>query len=69
MWDSDPGQTALVLSTINHKLWTHPLIREVLQIEKTANVMIISKEEKEKLVAGPRLRPDTRTDWLTDCQS
>jgi hypothetical protein len=32
----------------------------------------LSKEnlrEKEKLVAGPRWAPDTRTDWPTDCRS
>jgi hypothetical protein len=38
----------LVRISSNHKLWTHLLIRE-----KTANVKIISKEVKEKLVAGP----------------
>jgi hypothetical protein len=26
-------------------------------------------KEKEKLVAGPRWAPDTKTDWPTDCQS
>jgi hypothetical protein len=26
-------------------------------------------KEKEKLVAGPRWAPDTRTDWLSDCGS
>jgi hypothetical protein len=25
--------------------------------------------EKEKLVKGPRLAPDTKTDWPTDCRS
>jgi hypothetical protein len=32
----------------------------------------LSKEnfkEKEKLVAGPRWVPDTKTDWPTDCRS
>jgi hypothetical protein len=32
----------------------------------------MSKEnvkEKEKLVAGPRWAPDTKTDWPTDCRS
>jgi hypothetical protein len=32
----------------------------------------LSKEdfkEKEKLVAGPRWVPDTKTDWSTDCRS
>jgi hypothetical protein len=33
-------------------------------IEKTANVKIISKEVKKKLVTGPRWRPDIWTDWL-----
>jgi hypothetical protein len=41
----------------------------MLRVEKTANVKIISKEKEEKLVMGPRWRPDTRTDWPTDCQS
>jgi hypothetical protein len=26
-------------------------------------------KEKEKLVAGPRWVPDTKTDWPTDCRS
>jgi hypothetical protein len=26
-------------------------------------------KEKEKLVAGPRWVPDTKTDWSTDCRS
>jgi hypothetical protein len=26
-------------------------------------------KEKEKLVAGPRWAPDTKTDWPTDCRS
>jgi hypothetical protein len=34
----------------------------VHHIEKTTNAKIISREVKEKLVAGPRWRPDTRTD-------
>jgi hypothetical protein len=32
----------------------------------------LSKEnfkEKEKLVAGPRWVPDTKTEWSTDCRS
>jgi hypothetical protein len=26
-------------------------------------------KEKQKLVAGPRWVPDTKTDWPTDCRS
>jgi hypothetical protein len=29
----------------------------------------INFEKKEKLVAGPRWVPDTKTDWPTDCRS
>jgi hypothetical protein len=38
-------------------------------IEEMTYVKIFSKEEKEKLVPGPRWRPDTRRDWLIDCWS
>jgi hypothetical protein len=38
-------------------------------LKKTANVKINSKEVKEKFVMGSRWRPDTRTDWQTDCRS
>jgi hypothetical protein len=54
-------------ATINYR----PILssERAQHIEKTANVKIISKEMKEKLVAGPRWRPDTRTDWPTDRRS
>jgi hypothetical protein len=38
---------------------------------KITNPKLFKKnfEEKEKLIAGPRRAPDTRTDWSTDCRS
>jgi hypothetical protein len=58
-------KSVLVNTSNNHKLQTHPFIREGDLIEKTADVKIMSKEVKEKLVAGARWRPNTRTDWPT----
>jgi hypothetical protein len=48
--------------------------RPVLSSERAlqSNKPATSKEnfkEKEKLVAGPRWVPDTKTDWPTDCRS
>jgi hypothetical protein len=43
--------------------------RGLHHIEKTTNVKIIYKEVKEKFVADPRRRSDSRTDWPTDRQS
>jgi hypothetical protein len=48
--------------------------RPVLSSERALKITNpqLSKEnfkEKEKLVAGPRWVPDSKTDWPTDCRS
>jgi hypothetical protein len=65
---ADPSGTALARTSNNNKLQARPLVRES---DKITNPQL-SKEnlkEKEKLVAGLRWAPDTKTDWPTDCQS
>jgi hypothetical protein len=51
------------------KLQTRPLVREGATKEQIRNLSKRNFKEKEKLVAGPRWVPDTKTDWPTDCWS
>jgi hypothetical protein len=62
-------KTAFVRPSCKCTLQTHPLVREGARIKNGKCPKIISKEEKDKLVGGPRLWPDTRTDWPNDHRS
>jgi hypothetical protein len=54
-------------ATVNYR----PVLssERALQNNKPATVYKENVKEKEKLVAGPRWVPDTKTDWPTDCRS
>jgi hypothetical protein len=62
-------RTGLVISVKNWKLQTRLLVREGTPHQQTRNCLKVITEKGEKLVAGPRWVPDTRTDWPTDCRS
>jgi hypothetical protein len=56
----------------NCKLQTRLLVREYVPHKQTRICLKISKEKKkkgEKLVAGHKWKPDTKTDWPTDRRS
>jgi hypothetical protein len=61
-----PRSDALARPRSNRTVNYRPvfLSERILQNNKPANF-----KEKEKLVAGPRQAPDTKTDWPTDCRS
>jgi hypothetical protein len=50
---------------------TYPTsVREGAPHQQTRNCLKINEKRKwEKLVAGPRWVPDTKTNWLTNCRS
>jgi hypothetical protein len=63
--DLDLRATALtrLSSTCTSRLQTRPLVREDAPYQEIRKYLLtIFVEEKENLVSGPRLRPDTRTD-------
>jgi hypothetical protein len=51
------------------KTTTRHLVREGAPRQQTRNCLENNQREKlKKLVAGLRWKPDTRTDWPTDCR-
>jgi hypothetical protein len=51
----------------NYKLQTQTLIREGTPHQQILNCLKeFKKEEEGELVAGPRLVPDTKSDWPAD---
>jgi hypothetical protein len=68
-WDSDPRKVAQAMPGKNWKLQTRLLVREGALHQQIRNCLKIVKERREKLVAGPRWEPDSRTERPTDCQS
>jgi hypothetical protein len=59
---ADPSGTALARISSNSKLQTRTLVREEATKITNRNCLKENLKEKEKLVAGPRWAPDTRTD-------